>query len=253
MSINLKKKYVLLFGANGYFGKNILDDDRISFISIYRGNKNHIKNNIKIKIDINEDDLFDKLRNYKFDLAINLTTEKVDQSYEQHNFLNKNGLLNLIRFCNKNKITLIHFSSIAVDNIEKSSYDLAKFESEKLIKDNLNSGLIIRSHAIISKDYSYYYILKFLKYFIFLKNILPNSIKNYSLNSPIFINEAIKVLKKIIELNDKIFKNKEVKVYYLKGPDNCNLFEIFKENKNYEISELEKKINIKIKGLRHFF
>tara|TARA_A100001015_G_scaffold319811_1_gene443976 strand:- start:2816 stop:3553 length:738 start_codon:yes stop_codon:yes gene_type:complete len=236
---------ILIIGSSGYYGKHLCEHN--FFEDAYKISRKSAKKNYKnyFSLDIIKDDL-SKLLKIKPKFVINLTTPKVEAKLEDHIKINQDGLKNIINFCNKNDSILIHFSSVVVYDSNKTDYQTGKILSEKLIKHELQNGLILRSHLIFTPNLKYYRILKFFLFFKFLKFIIPKRFINYKLNNPIHFSDVNESLKSII-LSKKI-DYKKVPIFDLKGPTDQTVNEIFKGEKlKRKYSKLEKLLNLEFK------
>lgn len=244
---------VLIIGATGYFGQYLSKDPFFSnSIKISRRKKRKIKN--LIQLDINKENLIEKIGNSNLDFVINLSRANPDSSNEEHIKFSQNSIKNIVDFCNKKKIVLIHFSTVMVDekfNTEDThhkEYRNGKLIAEKIINEQLEKGLILRPHLIVTPKYWRGYLLNTLLKLKFLKKIfiflIPNKFLKYKLSNPIYYTDVIKVLKKIISEENLFDFNKKEK-FYLKGHCENTILEIFEGKRNIKkISKLEEKLNI---------
>lgn len=241
---------ILIIGATGYYGKYLCEDS--FFSNSYKVSRKKLKNkdfkNLNF-LDIEKDSLYEKLGHINLDFIINLSTAKVESSWDQHYKNNEIGIKNIINFCNKKNITLIHFSSVVVYEKNNTDYKKGKILSEKNIMKFLKKGLILRSHLIATPDHKYTKILNYLLKFKFLKIFLPKKILNYKLNNPIHYKDVTNTLKNIIKKKD-LFKFENIEKYDLKGPSSQTILEIFEGKRNKKtITNIEKKLDIRFNYL----
>ena len=244
---------VLIIGATGYYGIYLSKDSFFSeSLKISRRKKGKIKN--LIQLDINKENLIEKIGNSNLDFVINLSRANPDSSNEEHIKFNENSIKNIVDFCNKRKAVLIHFSTVMVDekfNTEDAhhkEYRNGKLVAEKIINERLEKGLILRPHLIVTPKYWRWYLLSILMKFKFLKKIfiflIPNKLLKYKLSNPIYYTDVTRVLKKIISEKNLFDFNKKEK-FYLKGPSEQTILEIFEEKRNIKkISKLEEKLKL---------
>ena len=168
---------VLIIGATGYYGTFLSKDPFFSeSLKISRRKKRKIKN--LIQLDINKENLIEKIGNSNLDFVINLSRANPDSSNEEHIKFNENSIKNIVDFCNKRKAVLIHFSTVMVDekfNTEDAhhkEYRNGKLVAEKIINERLEKGLILRPHLIVTPKYWRWYLLSILMKFKFLKKYL---------------------------------------------------------------------------------
>lgn len=244
-------KKILLLGSTGYFGKYLINSEDFNFISASRS-KINVNHNNHIQLDILKDDLLKIFKNYKFDFIINLVTARPDEkNISFHKNINSRGIINIINLANYLKIPLIHFSSVAIYNKNKSFYDYGKKLSENVISKNLNYGIVLRLSAIITPDYPNLILIKLLRKFNFLEFFLPKKIKEYKLNGPIYFLDVIKVIKVILK---KKFIYRKIKFYDLIGPDKLKLQFYLKNKNNKKLckSRIKNFLNVKINSIFNY-
>ena len=152
---------VLIIGATGYYGIYLSKDSFFSeSLKISRRKKGKIKN--LIQLDINKENLIEKIGNSNLDFVINLSRANPDSSNEEHIKFNENSIKNIVDFCNnhskkktfltqemlKNKILATNMIYITIfhtkDNIkkyiktlDKVFYDISKNNIKTILKSKV--------------------------------------------------------------------------------------------------------------------
>jgi dTDP-4-dehydrorhamnose reductase len=257
----MDKKKILIIGSNGRLGKYLSDNLRLD-----RSKFNLIKSNdYRIKF-INLENHFKTLDLIKPDLIINCSAyTNVDMAEKQKNIckkLNFECVKILKKYCDKNYITLIHFSTDYVFNGKNKFYEpndqckpinyygYTKSLGEKEILKSKNKFFIFRISWLISSDELSF--LKKIKYKVIKKKKFEVISDSYSCPTTVlFINNF---LRKNINI---FFKKKNISgVYHLVNSKVLSFFEMAKFieklifKKNFDIVQKNKYSNYKTFTLR---
>ncbi len=157
------KKKVLIFGASGQIGRNIIRKITLENYKVTAVTRNAHKS-IFLKtqaplgyLNIVEENIFDELTLEKLiedhDVCINL----IGILFEKKNNSFKNIHVNfpsiLSKICKKKNIDqLIHVSALGVENIKDSKYAQSKFDGEKVVQNNFENTTILKPSIVYSQD-----------------------------------------------------------------------------------------------------
>ena len=157
------KKKVLIFGASGQIGRNIIRKITLKNYKVTAVTRNAHKS-IFLKtqaplgyLDIIEENIFDEKALEKLiekhDVCINL----IGILYEKKNNSFQNIHVNLpsviSKLCKKNKIDqFIHLSALGVENVKDSKYAQSKFDGEKIVQKNFENTTILKPSIVYSQD-----------------------------------------------------------------------------------------------------
>ena len=157
------KKKVLIFGASGQIGRNIIRKITLKNYKVTAVTRNAHKS-IFLKtqaplgyLDIIEENIFDEKALEKLiekhDVCINL----IGILYEKKNNSFQNIHVNfpsvVSKLCKKNKIDqFIHLSALGVENVKDSKYAQSKFDGEKIVQKNFENTTILKPSIVYSQD-----------------------------------------------------------------------------------------------------
>ena len=160
------KKKVLIFGASGQIGRNIIRKITLKNYKVTAVTRNAHKS-IFLKtqaplgyLDIIEENIFDEKALEKLiekhDVCINL----IGILYEKKNNSFQNIHVNfpsvVSKLCKKNKIDqFIHLSALGVENVKDSKYAQSKFDGEKIVQKNFENTTILKPSIVYSQDDSF--------------------------------------------------------------------------------------------------
>ena len=251
-------KKILITGATGFIGKNLLDyflKKKYFILAILRKSKKNIKFSKKHKINknfksiifSNSENLKKKLSNYKIDYVIHAATYyvKKHKSSDIKKIIESNILLPTMTvdiFCNKKIKKIINFETVWQHYNNKKDYAYNLYASSK---------------QAFNKIYNYYKNqfpkTKFYNLLIsdtFGKNdkrkkLIPIIIKNYNKKNSINIPKNLSInlinVKYIVKIVENII-NKDIKpdTYVIKDKKNIKVFDLI----NYLNQRLKKEIKI---------
>ena len=160
----MKPKEILLLGASGQIGRNLIRKFTINNFKITAVTRNLHSKGYLLKtqgnpgyLEIEEANIFNEKELSKLLLNSNICINLIGILHEKKNntFTNihKNFPDVLSRLCYKNKIEqLIHVSALGVDKASDSIYAKSKLEGENIIKKNFPSSVILRPSLVYSID-----------------------------------------------------------------------------------------------------
>ncbi len=157
------KKKILIFGASGQIGRNIIRKITLKNYKVTAVTRNAHKS-IFLKtqaplgyLDIIEENIFDEKALEKLiekhDVCINL----IGILYEKKNNSFQNIHVNfpsvVSKLCKKSKIDqFIHLSALGVENVKDSKYAQSKFDGEKIVQKNFENTTILKPSIVYSQD-----------------------------------------------------------------------------------------------------
>ncbi len=204
----MKPKNILVFGATGQIGRNLvrkLTEKNYKVTAVTRNlhQKGYI---LKTQanpgyIEIVEANVFDseKLNELisKCDICVNLIGILFEKKKNTFNNIHKNFPSILSSFCKENNVeSFIHVSALGIDYALDSKYAKSKLEGENEIKKNFHKALILRPSIVYSIDDN------FTTLFMTLLNRLPFFPLYYNGKtkfSPIHSSDMAKIISTIIE------------------------------------------------------
>ena len=136
------KKKVLIFGASGQIGRNIIRKITLKNYKVTAVTRNAHKS-IFLKtqaplgyLDIIEENIFDE--------------KALEKLIEKHDVcINLIGIL----YEKKNKIDqFIHLSALGVENVKDSKYAQSKLDGEKIVQKNFENTTILKPSIVYSQD-----------------------------------------------------------------------------------------------------
>ena len=203
----MKQKEILLFGATGQIGRNLIRKLSKSNYKITAVTRNIHRAGYILKTQANPGYLdLVELKNFKID--------KIDELFKRSTIcVNLIGILHERR---KNEFKLIHtdlpellskkssqfklekfvhLSALGIETATDSKYALSKIEGEKKIKENFKNSIIIKPSIVYSVDD------KFSTKFMSLLSILPLMPLYYNGNtkfSPIHVTDLVEIIFELI-------------------------------------------------------
>ena len=157
------KKKVLIFGASGQIGRNIIRKITLKNYKVTAVTRNAHKS-IFLKtqaplgyLDIVEENIFNKKSLEKLmedhDVCINLIGILFEKKNNNFKNIHVNFPSMLSEICNKKNIDqLIHVSALGVENAKDSKYAQSKFEGEKIVRKNFEKTTILKPSIVYSQD-----------------------------------------------------------------------------------------------------
>ena len=225
----MKQKEILLFGATGQIGRNLIrklsqnnyripavtrNIHRAGYLLKTQANPGYL-NIVEIN-RFNSDEIEALIK--KCDICINLIGILYEKKKNQFKTIHSD-LPNLLSLkSNKFKIEkFIHFSSLGVENAIDSQYAISKLEGEKIAKKNFKNSIIIKPSIVYSVDD------KFTTRFMTLLSRLPLMPLYYQGKTkfyPIHVSDLVEITFKVIES-----KNNDLTLECL-GPEKLSFKEI---------------------------
>ena len=210
----MKQKEILVFGATGQIGRNLIRKLTKNNYKITAVTRNIHKAGYILKTQANPGYLnLIELKNFDIEKIDNLVRNcsicinLIGILYEKkkdHFKIIHTDLPNLLskKSSKYNIDKFIHLSALGVENANDSSYAISKLEGEKKIKENFNKYAIIKPSIVYSVDDN------FSTNFMSLLSKLPIMPLYYDGNtkfSPIHVSDLIDIIFKIIETkNDNL-------------------------------------------------
>lgn len=161
------RELIYIFGANGQLGKSILNKLK---------NKYNVIGYKKKKLDIRSDK-YNQLKIPKIiiNCAAFTDVDRSEKNKKLANSINNLALINLSKFCKKNNILLIHFSTDFIFDGKKSNYYNENSNSNPVNYYGLSK---LRGEKKISKYSKHYFIFRVSWLFSKYKNNFVHSVKN---------------------------------------------------------------------------
>ena len=210
----MKQKEILVFGATGQIGRNLIRKLTKNNYKITAVTRNIHKAGYILKTQANPGYLnLIELKNFDIEKIDNLIRNcsicinLIGILYEKkknHFKIIHTDLPNLLskKSSKYNIDKFIHLSALGIENANDSSYAISKLEGEKKIKENFNKYAIIKPSIVYSVDDN------FSTNFMSLLSKLPIMPLYYAGNtkfSPIHVSDLIDIIFKIIETkNDNL-------------------------------------------------
>ncbi len=157
------KKKVLILGASGQIGRNIIRKITLKNYKVTGVTRNAHKS-IFLKtqaplgyLDVVEENIFDEkvLENLveSHDVCINLVGILFEKKKSSFQNIHVNFPSLLASICKKKNIDqFIHISALGVENAKDSKYALSKFDGEKIVKKNFENTTILKPSIVYSQD-----------------------------------------------------------------------------------------------------
>tara|TARA_B100001778_G_C18589006_1_gene631281 strand:- start:1098 stop:2051 length:954 start_codon:yes stop_codon:yes gene_type:complete len=208
----MKPKEILLLGASGQIGRNLIRKLTINNFKVIAVTRNLHSKGYLLKtqgnpgyLEIEEANIFDIdqldriLKNA--DICINLIGILLEKKQNTFENIHKNFPDILSNLCFKNKLDhLIHISALGVEDAVDSIYAKSKLEGEIAIKKNFPSSTILRPSLVYSVDDN------FTTTFMKLLSIVPVFPMYYSGKTkftPIHVSDMTEIIFKVV--SDKIY------------------------------------------------
>ncbi len=236
----MKPKNILVFGATGQIGRNLIRKLTKKNYKVTAVTRNIHQKGYILKtqanpgyIDIVEASIFDqnKIKELvsKCDVCVNLIGILYEKRKNTFNNIHKFFPRMLSSFCAENKVeNLIHISALGIEGAVNSKYAKSKLDGEEEIKKNFNKALILRPSIVYSVDDN------FTTLFMTLLRRLPFFPLYYSGNtkfSPIHCADMTEIISIVIE------KNINSQIIECIGPEQIT----FKEIVNNLLNSIHKK------------
>ena len=157
------KKKVLIFGASGQIGRNIIRKITLKNYKVTAVTRNAHKS-IFLKtqaplgyLDIIEENIFDEKVLEKLveshDVCINLIGILFEKKNNNFQNIHVNFPSLLSRICKKKDIDqLIHISALGVENAKESNYAKSKYDGEIIVRENFINTTILKPSIVYSQD-----------------------------------------------------------------------------------------------------
>ena len=204
----MKQKEILLFGASGQIGRNLIRKLTKNNYKIIAVTRNIHRTGYILKTQANPGYLeLVELSNFNLnriedlikncDICINLIGILYETKNQHFKTLHSDFPSMLSRTANKFKIKkFIHLSSLGIESATDSKYAMSKLEGEKNIKQNFKNFVIIKPSIVYSVDDN------FTTNFMTLLSRLPIMPLYYDGKtkfSPIHVSEIVDIIYNIIE------------------------------------------------------
>ncbi|MDA9682810.1 complex I NDUFA9 subunit family protein [Candidatus Pelagibacter sp.] len=208
----MKQKEILLFGATGQIGRNLIRKLSQNNYKITAVTRNTHRAGYILKtqanpgyLDIVELKSFDPEKIEKLikdcDICINLVGILFEKTKNQFKTIHCDLPDLLSQKANKYKIEkFIHMSSLGIENAKDSSYAMSKLEGEKKVKKNFADSIILKPSIVYSVDD------KFTTRFMTLLSrlpIMPIYYQGQTKFNPIHVIDLIEIIFKVIEDKNK--------------------------------------------------
>ena len=206
----MKQKEILLFGATGQIGRNLIRKLSQNNYKITAVTRNTHRAGYILKtqanpgyLDIVELKSFDPEKIEKLikdcDICINLVGILFEKTKNQFKTIHCDLPDLLSQKANKYKIEkFIHMSSLGIENAKDSSYAMSKLEGEKKVKKNFADSIILKPSIVYSVDD------KFTTRFMTLLSrlpIMPIYYQGQTKFNPIHVIDLIEIIFKVIGKN----------------------------------------------------
>ena len=208
----MKHKEILLFGASGQIGRNLIRKLTKSNYKIIALTRNIHRTGYILKTQANPGYLeLVEIKNFNSDkiealmkrcsICINLIGILYEKKKGQFNNIHTD-LPNLIsHIANKLKIEkLIHLSALGIEEASDSLYAKSKLEGERKLIKNFNDSIILRPSIIYSVDDNF--TTRFMK-LLSMFPIMPIYYGGKTKFSPIHVSDIVNIIYEIIESKNK--------------------------------------------------
>ncbi len=157
------KKKVLIFGASGQIGRNIIRKITLQNYKVTAVTRNAHKS-IFLKtqaplgyLDIVEENIFNEKVLEELigshDICINLIGILFEKKINTFQNIHVNFPSLLSKICKKKNIDqFLHISALGVENIKDSKYAKSKYDGEKIVKENFEETTILKPSIVYSQD-----------------------------------------------------------------------------------------------------
>lgn len=206
----MKPKEILLLGASGQIGRNLIRKFTINNFKITAVTRNLHSKGYLLKtqgnpgyLEIEEANIFNEKELSKLLLNSNICINLIGILHEKKNNTFTNIHRNfpdvLSRLCYKNKIEqLIHVSALGVDKASDSIYAKSKLEGENIIKKNFPSSVILRPSLVYSIDDNF--TTSFMRLLSF-SPVFPLYYSGETKFTPIHVSDMTEIIFQIIKNN----------------------------------------------------
>jgi nucleoside-diphosphate-sugar epimerase len=232
---------IAITGANGYIGGHLvrkLIEQGFSPICMTR-RKSPLKNVKWIYYDLSQTSI--KQPNEKFDVLIHLATN-TKEAHTEENLVELNAIKFLIRLAKDNNSKFIFISSQTASPSAPSPYGILKWKLEEIVI--ASGGIVVRPGLIYGGDEKGLYgeLVNYLKKSIFLPSFLPAPQIN-----PIFIEDFIECLIKIINLKSKSMKKN---IFCLASENSISFTFFLRRMSHFKVNKLRFFVPIPIAFIR---
>ena len=236
----MKQKEILVFGATGQIGRNLLRKLSKNNYKITAVTRNIHRAGYILKTQANPGYLnLVEVRNFNINkidnlvkecsICINLVGILYEKSKGQFETMHANFPDMLSQLANKYKIDkFIHVSALGIEQATDSNYAKSKLLGEKKIKQNFNNSIILKPSIVYSVDDNF--TTKFMKLLSTLP-LMPLYYNGKTKFSPIHVSDLTDIIFKMVEN-----KTKDI-VLECVGPENLS----FKEMINLMLQSINKK------------
>ena len=157
------KKKVIIFGASGQIGRNIIRKITLKNYKVTAVTRNAHKS-IFLKtqaplgyLDIIEENIFNEKVLEELigshDICINLIGILFEKKKNTFKNIHINFPSLLSKICKKKNIDqFIHISALGVENVKDSEYAKSKYDGEKIVKENFERTTILKPSIVYSQD-----------------------------------------------------------------------------------------------------
>ena len=157
------KKKVIIFGASGQIGRNIIRKITLKNYKVTAVTRNAHKS-IFLKtqaplgyLDIIEENIFNEKVLEELigshDICINLIGILFEKKKNTFQNIHVNFPSLLSKICKKKNIDqFIHISALGVENVKDSKYAKSKYDGEKIVKENFERTTILKPSIVYSQD-----------------------------------------------------------------------------------------------------
>ena len=208
----MKLKEILLFGATGQIGRNLIRKLTKNNYKVIAVTRNIHKAGYILKTQANPGYLeLVELNNFEIDkienlmkrasICINLIGILYEKKKDEFKLIHSDLPALLSKKANEFKLEkFIHLSALGIEKASDSKYALSKLEGEKRIKENFNKYIIIKPSIVYSVDD------KFSTKFMSLLSVLPIMPLYYNGKtkfSPIHVSDIVELIFNLIKYPEK--------------------------------------------------
>ena len=228
----MKQKEILLFGATGQIGRNLIRKLTKNNYKVTAVTRNIHRAGYTLKTQANPGYLkLVELKNFKLEnvedlmencsICINLVGILYEKKKNQFKTIHTDLPDLLSRVANKMKLDrFIHLSALGIENVNDSKYAISKLEGENKIKNNFRRYIILKPSIVYSVDDN------FTTNFMSLLSKIPLMPLYYHGNtkfSPIHVSDLVEIICNLIE-----YKNDNL-ILECSGPEELTFKEIIQK------------------------
>ena len=206
----MKQKEILLFGASGQIGRNLIRKLSQKNYKITAVTRNIHRKGYILKTQANPGYLdLVEIKNFdsnnieklikKSSICINLIGILFEKKKNDFNLIHSDFPALLSKLVNKHKLDkFIHLSALGIENAKDSDYAISKLNGEKRIRENFKKSIILKPSIVYSIDD------KFSTSFMSLLSklpIMPIYYKGKTKFSPIHVSDLVDIIQNLIEEN----------------------------------------------------